>query len=75
MPILLVFTYYTYYTKIIDSPLLGSRVSGFSRSGFEFALNVKVALLSPFQVGWELLRALWAGLGERENSEAGEVVF
>lgn len=56
---MLVLLVFTYDTRIIDAPLVGARFSGFSSSGDEFALNVKAALLSPFQVGWELLRVLW----------------
>ena len=58
MLILLVFTY---DTKIIDAPLAGPGISGFPSSGDEFALNVKTALLSPFQEGWELLTVVGQG--------------
>lgn len=59
MLILLVFTY---DTNIIDALLAGPSFSGFPSSGDEFARNVKIALLSPFQKGWELLTFVGQGL-------------
>lgn len=49
------------------------RLSGFPSSGDESALNVKAALLSLFQEGWELLSCR-LGLRHRQSSEIGKVV-
>ena len=44
--------------KIINVPSVGLRHRGFPSSGDEFTLNVKAALLSPFQEGSKSLRVV-----------------